>query len=57
MTSFAGVQKLVTQQQSPPEALYLQRMGRAAKIQQRNEVVNRRCAELGDRLEVIGIAY
>ena len=54
---FAGVQKLVTQQQSPPEALYLQWMGRAAKIQQRNEVVNRRCAELGDRLEVIGIAY
>lgn len=38
---FAGVQKLVNQQQEPPEMLYLTWMGMAAKIQQRNEVVNR----------------
>ena len=38
---FAGVQRLVSQHQSPPEMLYLQWMGMAAMIQQRNEVVNR----------------
>lgn len=52
---FAGVQKLVTQQQSPPEALYLQWMGMAAKIQQRNEVVNRQCAEVQEKLAGCGI--
>ena len=34
---FAGVQKLQKQQQCPPEMLYLQWMGMAAKIQQWNE--------------------
>ena len=37
---FAGVQKLVTQQQEPPEMTYLTWMGMAAKIQQRNQVVD-----------------
>ena len=40
---FAGVQKLVEQQQAPEEMLYLTWMGMAAKIQQRNEVVNQQC--------------
>lgn len=47
---FAGVQKLQTQRQEPPEMLYLTWMGMAAKIQQRNEVVNRQCADLQRRL-------
>ena len=47
---FAGVQKLQTQRQEPPEMLYLTWMGMAAKIQQRNEVVNRQCVELGETL-------
>ena len=54
---FAGVQKLVEQKQEPPEMLYLTWMSMAAKIQQRNEVVNRRCAELGDRLKEDGYSY
>lgn len=47
---FAGVQRLVEQQQTPEEMLYLTWMGMAAKIQQRNEVVNRQCVELQERL-------
>lgn len=43
---FAGVQRLVEQQQTPEEMLYLTWMGMAAKIQQRNEVVNQQCVEL-----------
>lgn len=43
---FAGVQKLVEQQQTPEEMLYLTWMGMAAKIQQRNEVVNHQCVEV-----------
>lgn len=46
---FAGVQKLKTQEQCPPEMLYLTWMGMAAKIQQRNETVNKQCIELQDR--------
>lgn len=49
---FAGVQKLQTQRQEPPEMLYLTWMGMAAKIQQRNEVVNRQCVDLQKRLVV-----
>lgn len=45
-TCFAGVQKLVKQQQAPVEMLYLTWMGMAAKIQQRNEVVNEQCVEM-----------
>lgn len=51
---FVGVQRLQMQQQCPPEVLYLQWMGMAAKIQQRNEVVNRQCAELAERLKLKG---
>ena len=43
---FAGVQKLQELQQAPPEMLYLQWMGMAAKIQQRNEVLNKRQPEV-----------
>lgn len=52
---FAGVQRLQGQHQEPPELLYLTWMGMAAKIQQRNEVVNRQCAELQERLSEEGI--
>ena len=51
---FAGVQWLVSQQQDPPEMLYLTWMGMAAKIQQRNEVVNRQCVDLQKRLSADG---
>lgn len=47
---FAGVQKLQTQRQEPPEMTYLTWMGMAAKIQQQNEVVSRQCVELQARL-------
>lgn len=52
---FAGVQKLVEQQRTPEEMLYLTWMGMAAKIQQRNEVVNRQCIELQARLAAEGL--
>lgn len=52
---FAGVQKLVEQQQAPEEMFYLTWMGMAAKIQQRNEVVNRQCVELQKRLSDDGL--
>lgn len=52
---FAGVQKLVGQQQEPPVMLYLTWMGMAAKIQQRNEVVNRQCVDLQKRLSADGV--
>lgn len=51
---FAGVQRLVGQQQEPPEMLYLTWMGMAAKIQQRNEIVNRQCIELQAKLSADG---
>lgn len=61
---FAGVQKLQAQRQAPNswgneqgELLYLQWMGMAAKIQQRNEVVNKQCALLGEKLESEGYSY
>lgn len=53
---FSGVQKLQVQQQIPPEKLYLLWMGMAAKIQQRNEIVNRQCLELGNRLHKKGFS-
>lgn len=43
---FAGVQRLIEQHQSPEEMLYLTWMGMAAKIQQRNETINKQCVEL-----------
>lgn len=53
---FAGVQQLVNQQQEPPEMLYLTWMGMAAKIQQRNETVNRQCVEMQKQLEIDGFS-
>lgn len=47
---FAGVQLLQQQRHELYEMLYLTWMGFAAKIQQRNEVVNRQCVELQKRL-------
>lgn len=58
---FAGVQKLQAQRQAPNSwdneqggGLYLQWMGMAAKIQQRNEVVNRQCVEVQAKLSSDG---
>lgn len=51
---FAGVQRLQQHRQEPPEMLYLTWMGMAAKIQQRNEVVNRQCVDLQKRLSSDG---
>lgn len=52
---FAGIQRLQQQQQEPPEILYLTWMGMAAKVQQRNEVVNQQCVELQNRLSADGL--
>lgn len=52
---FAGVQRLQTQRQESPEMTYLTWMGMAAKIQQRNEVVNQQCVELQARLAADGL--
>ena len=46
---FAAVQRLPEVERSP-EMLYLTWMCMAAKIQQRNEVVNRQCVELQEKL-------
>lgn len=51
---FAGVQRLVEQQQAPVEMLYLTWLGMAAKIQQRNEVVNAQCVEMQQMMEKAG---
>lgn len=51
---FAGVQKL-PENVRPQEMLNLTWMGMAAKIQQRNELLNRRCLELQTRLSVDGM--
>lgn len=50
---FAAVQRL-SEDIRPPEMLYLTWMGMAAKIQQRNEVVNRQCVDLQNRLSTDG---
>ncbi|MDO4800558.1 MAG: nucleotidyltransferase family protein [Prevotellaceae bacterium] len=50
---FAAVQRL-PEDMRPPEMLYLTWMGMAAKIQQRNEVVNKQCVELQKRLSADG---
>lgn len=54
---FAGVQKLGAQRQCPPEMLYLQWMGMAAKIQQRNEIVDSHCIELNEMLSASGFDF
>lgn len=50
---FAAVQRL-PEDMRPSEMLYLTWMGMAAKIQQRNEVVNRQCVELQVKLTADG---
>lgn len=52
---FAGVQKLKAQEQCPPEMLYLKWMGMAAKIQQRNELLNKKGEELLAQLKGAGM--
>lgn len=55
---FAGIQKLCDSEKciycGMDEMLYLTWMGMAAKIQQRNEVVNRQCAEFQAKLSADG---
>ena len=51
---FAAVQRL-PEDERPQEMLYLTWMGMAAKIQQRNEVVNRQCVELQAKLSANGL--
>lgn len=51
---FLGIQKLQEQVQGPPELLCLKWMGLAAVIQQRNEVLNMRCADLLAKLSADG---
>lgn len=51
---FAGVQRLQRQYQCPPKALYLQWIGMAAKIQQRNEIVNVQCVKVQAKLNYEG---
>lgn len=54
---FAGVQRLQSQDQCPPEEVYDRWMGMSATIQMRNRVVNRQCAELSKRMEAEGYRY
>ena len=61
---FAGVQKLQAQRQAPNswgneqgEMLYLQWLGMAAMIQQRNETLIAQCVELGESLKGEGYRY
>lgn len=51
---FAGVQRLQLQRQCLEEMQYLTWMGMAAKIQQRNEVVNRQCVDVQQMIEKEG---
>lgn len=51
---FASVQRLQTQRQEPPEMLYLTWMGMAAKIQQKNQIVDEQCCALQKRLAADG---
>ena len=53
---FAGVQKLQIQRKEPPEMLYLTWMGMAAKIQQKNQVVDEQCVDLQKRLSAEGLS-
>ena len=51
---FAGVQKMQFQCKESLDLLYLKWMGMAAIIQQRNEVVNKQCVDLQQRLAANG---
>ena len=52
---FAGLQRLQVQRQEPPKILYLTWMGMAAKIQQKNETINRQCVEVQKMFLVGGL--
>lgn len=56
--SFVGIQRVMEYEKiyhcGMPELLYFTWMGMAAKIQQRNEVVNRQCVELQEKLSADG---
>lgn len=52
---FDGIQRLQKQMQTPPEMVYLKWMGMAAKIQQRNEMLNRQCIDLQKMLSADGL--
>ena len=47
---FAAVQRLA-EDERPPEMLYLSWLGMAAKIQQRNEILNAQCIDLQKKLK------
>lgn len=51
---FAGVQKMVEQQQAPKDMLYFTWLGMTAKIQQRNQIVDEQCVVLQRRLSSDG---
>lgn len=52
---FSGVQALHIQHQVPPEPLYLKWMGMAAKVQQRNDMMNQRCVTMQNKLKADAI--
>lgn len=52
---FAGVQRLQSQQQCPPEEVYDRWMGMSATIQMRNKAVDRQCVELQRILSEAGM--
>lgn len=54
---FYGVQVLVNQQQKPPVRLYNKWLGMTAIIMQKNDVLNKRCAELQDKLSADGVQF
>ncbi|MGM9777924.1 MAG: nucleotidyltransferase family protein [Prevotella sp.] len=51
---FSAVKRLEREGQIPPPELYIQWLAVAAQIQQRNEVMNRRCAEMQRLLDEAG---
>lgn len=51
---FAAIQKLQLQKQVPPNKLYLEWMGIAAKIQQRNKAMDMQCIKLYNKLATDG---
>lgn len=51
---FAGIQRLKRQGMCPPMPLYMQWLGEASRIQQRNEKMNQWSAELCEKIEADG---
>lgn len=54
---FAGLRLLQDQRKDLPMKLYFQWLAAASQIQQRNEVLNKQCKELGSRLNASGIRW